>query len=36
MPSMVTDLEYKIFYIGLGLCLIYGLVVGVWEMFRKK
>lgn len=36
MPSIVTNWEYAIFYLGLAGCLVYGLALGIWEMFRKK
>lgn len=36
MPSVVSNFGYTIFYLGLAGCLVYGLIVGIWEMFRKK
>jgi hypothetical protein len=36
MPGIVSGSEYLIYWIGLGVCIIIGLIAGVVSMFRNR
>jgi cytochrome oxidase assembly protein ShyY1 len=36
MPSLVTGSEYLIYWIGMGVCLIIGLISALISWFRQR